>query len=75
MEMRPEEKGRYDRIDRQLEFLAGHGAQLSSEDRLNAFINIVERHYSNGRHDQGRGLRGARGRARINDKEFVRDAE
>jgi chromosome segregation ATPase len=31
MPMTPEEKDRYDRIDRQLEFLAAHQAQLSSD--------------------------------------------
>ena len=31
MPMIPEEKERYDRIDRQLEFLAAHQAQLSSD--------------------------------------------
>jgi chromosome segregation ATPase len=31
MLMTPEEKERYDRIDRQLEFLAAHQAQLSSD--------------------------------------------
>ncbi len=31
MPMTPEEKERYDRIDRQLEFLANHQAQLSSD--------------------------------------------
>ena len=31
MPMTPEEKERYDRIDRQLEFLATHQAQLSSD--------------------------------------------
>ena len=31
MRMTPEEKERYDRIDRQLEFLAAHQAQLSSD--------------------------------------------
>ncbi len=31
MPMTPEERERYDRIDRQLEFLAAHQAQLSSD--------------------------------------------
>jgi chromosome segregation ATPase len=41
MYMTPEEKERYDRIDRQLEFLAAHQAQLSSD--LSELHNIVAR--------------------------------
>ena len=93
--MTPEEQERYARIDRQLEFLANHQAQLSADienlkqiaathttqigqladtvlslvrvfeeqnrrteerfratdERLNALIGVVERHFSNGRRE------------------------
>ncbi len=42
MPMTPEERERYDRIDRQLEFLAAHQAQLSSD--LTTLKQIAAKH-------------------------------
>lgn len=42
MPMTPEERERYDRIDRQLEFLASHQAQLSSD--LAGLQSVVATH-------------------------------